>query len=155
MDVSNDIVRINVIVSGKGISKEGQNELFTSFGRLGQENSNIEGTGIGLVITKKLVELMGGKIGADSELNKGSTFWFEFPLASVSVKKNINNITDKNKILKKSVIDENYELKYYSSIYLSTITNKLEMEIFQYMDRFRKQEKIKDLKKNEITSEEF
>ncbi len=96
-DVSNDIVRISIVDSGKGISEEGQNELFKSFSRLGQENGNIEGTGIGLVITKKLVELMGGNIGIDSELNKGSTFWVEFPLVRVSGIKDIGQIK-KNKV---------------------------------------------------------
>ena len=93
--VSNDIVRISIIDSGRGISKEGQNELFKSFSRLGQENGSIEGTGIGLVITKKLVELMGGQIGVDSELNKGSTFWVEFPFVNVSGVKN-TKLTDKD-----------------------------------------------------------
>ena len=94
-DVSNEIVRISIIDSGKGISEKGQNELFKSFSRLGQENSNIEGTGIGLVITKKLVNLMDGRIGVDSELNKGSAFWIEFPVVSMSGMKNID-LTVKN-----------------------------------------------------------
>ena len=81
-NVDNDIVRINVIDSGKGIEKEGLNELFKSFNRLNEENGNIEGSGIGLVITKNLVELMGGNIGVESKVNKGSTFWVEFPVVT-------------------------------------------------------------------------
>ena len=110
-DVSNDIVRISIVDSGKGISEEGQNELFKSFSRLGQENGNIEGTGIGLVITKKLVKLMGGNIGVDSELNKGSTFWVEFPLVRVSGIKDIGQI-------KKNNVPEQKLEKEYTVLYV-------------------------------------
>ena len=52
-------------------------QLFQPFNRLGQENSAIEGTGIGLVFTKQLVELMGGVIGVESTVGVGSVFWIE------------------------------------------------------------------------------
>ena len=48
---------------------------------MGAENSEIEGSGIGLVITRKLIELMGGEVGVDSEVGRGSTFWIVLPLA--------------------------------------------------------------------------
>lgn len=82
-EVSNDIVHLSIIDTGKGISIEGQSKLFESFNRLGEENGSIEGSGIGLVITKNLVELMGGKIGVESELGVGSTFWIDFPLVKL------------------------------------------------------------------------
>ncbi len=63
--------------TGKGISKEKIIELFAPFNRLGLENSEIEGTGIGLTISKQLVEMMGGRIGAESEPGIGSRFWIE------------------------------------------------------------------------------
>jgi PAS domain S-box-containing protein len=70
------IVRINVIDTGTGISKELQNEMFQPFNRLNAA-TNIEGTGIGLSISKQLIEMMHGTIGVSSAINEGSTFWFE------------------------------------------------------------------------------
>ena len=52
-------------------------QLFQQFNRLGQEAGSVEGTGIGLVVTKQLVELMGGEIGVESTVGVGSVFWFE------------------------------------------------------------------------------
>jgi len=75
-------LRISVSDTGSGISKEKQAHLFEPFERLGYERTAIEGTGIGLVISKNLVELMSGNIGFESEPDQGSTFWFEFKLAN-------------------------------------------------------------------------
>ncbi|MBT3238651.1 MAG: PAS domain S-box protein [Rhodospirillaceae bacterium] len=76
-----DTLRINVIDTGPGISAEQQSELFLPFARLGAENTETEGTGIGLTITKQLIEMMDGNIGCDSEEGKGSTFWIDIPLS--------------------------------------------------------------------------
>jgi len=70
-------LRLTVKDTGVGIPQEKQNELFMSFHRLGAEKTEVEGTGIGLVITKQIVELMGGSIGFESEENIGSTFWVD------------------------------------------------------------------------------
>jgi len=70
------IIRISVIDSGKGISQEQLQEIFLPFSRLNAA-SNIEGTGIGLSISKQLVEMMQGRIGVNSTVNKGSEFWIE------------------------------------------------------------------------------
>ena len=79
--VKGDWLRLSVSDTGRGISKEKQKNLFEPFERLGLETTGIEGTGIGLVISKNLVELMSGNIGYESELDQGSTFWVEFILA--------------------------------------------------------------------------
>ncbi len=73
-------LRISVTDSGTGIPDEKMDFLFEPFARLGAETSSIEGTGIGLTITKKLVEAMSGKIGVESEAGKGSMFYVDFPL---------------------------------------------------------------------------
>jgi signal transduction histidine kinase/ActR/RegA family two-component response regulator len=70
-------VRLSVEDTGPGLSATQLNELFQPFNRLGQETGNQEGTGIGLVVTQRLVELMGGHIGVESQLGQGSQFWVE------------------------------------------------------------------------------
>ena len=80
-EVTDGFVRIGVSDTGPGIAPERQAELFQPFSRLGAEMSDIEGTGIGLTITKRLVGLMGGRIGFDSQVGQGSTFWVDIPSA--------------------------------------------------------------------------
>lgn len=72
-----DMMRISVRDTGEGLSEEQLGQLFQPFNRLGQEANNQEGTGIGLVVSKRLVESMEGIIGAESTLGVGSVFWFE------------------------------------------------------------------------------
>lgn len=75
-----DYLHIAVSDTGPGIPQERLDELFQPFNRLEAEGSQIEGTGIGLVICKRLTELMGGRIGVDSTAGEGSTFWIELPM---------------------------------------------------------------------------
>jgi signal transduction histidine kinase len=78
--INSNSARIYVKDTGLGIPAEKLEELFQPFNRLNAENSGIEGTGIGLTITKSIVELMGGKIGVESTVGAGSSFWIELRL---------------------------------------------------------------------------
>ena len=75
-------VRIHVCDTGVGLSAAQVSQLFQPFNRLGQSDGGEEGTGIGLVVTKKLVELMGGCVGVESSVDVGSDFWIELPIAT-------------------------------------------------------------------------
>ena len=70
-------IRVSVTDTGTGLHPEQLTQLFQPFNRLGQEAGIQEGTGIGLVVAKRLVELMNGEIGVDSTVGVGSVFWFE------------------------------------------------------------------------------
>lgn len=72
-------LRVAVADTGQGIPTERIEELFQPFNRLGAEATAVEGTGIGLTITRRLVEMMGGTIGVQSRLGAGSRFWIELP----------------------------------------------------------------------------
>ena len=78
-----DRVRITVKDTGAGLAPAQLEQLFQPFNRIGQEQGAEEGTGIGLVVTKQLVELMGGRIGVESSVGVGTVFWVEFDAAAV------------------------------------------------------------------------
>ncbi|MBE9563514.1 MAG: response regulator, partial [Proteobacteria bacterium] len=75
-------IRIEIKDTGVGLTSEQKGKIFEPFTRLSGLNL-IEGTGIGLTITKRLLEMMDGKIGVESEINIGSTFWIEIPTGEV------------------------------------------------------------------------
>ncbi|MBF0270102.1 MAG: PAS domain S-box protein [Alphaproteobacteria bacterium] len=74
-----DRIRVSIVDTGVGMTEAQMGQLFQAFNRLGQEAGGEEGTGIGLVVAKQLVELMGGVIGVESTVGVGSVFWFELP----------------------------------------------------------------------------
>jgi signal transduction histidine kinase/CheY-like chemotaxis protein len=80
-DAPGQPVRVSVKDTGPGLSPAQLDQLFEPFNRLGQELGSEPGTGIGLVICKRLVEQMGGRMGAESTAGLGSCFWFEFDAA--------------------------------------------------------------------------
>ena len=94
------MLRISVVDNGIGIPLEHQGALFSPFERLGHELGQIDGSGIGLSITKQIVEMLGGQIGFESEHEKGSTFWVDIGLSdqqSVDPSEiNVSEITEMN-----------------------------------------------------------
>jgi signal transduction histidine kinase len=77
-------VRLSVTDTGLGIAPELRERLFTAFDRLDAETRGIEGTGLGLTLSKSLMEAMGGTLGFETAVDEGSTFWFEVPLSDIS-----------------------------------------------------------------------
>ncbi|HEX2029706.1 MAG TPA: ATP-binding protein [Nitriliruptorales bacterium] len=77
--LTDDRVRISIRDTGPGISPGRLGRLFEPFDRLGAETSNVEGTGLGLALTKQLVERLGGSIGVETEPGRGATFWIDMP----------------------------------------------------------------------------
>ncbi len=81
VDAPGGRLRINVRDTGPGIPPDRLGQLFTPFERLGAEQTGIEGTGLGLALSKRLVEAMQGTLGVDSTVGRGATFWVEFASA--------------------------------------------------------------------------
>jgi PAS domain S-box-containing protein len=78
--VAGERLRIAVTDTGPGIPPEMLERLFVPFERLGSERTRVEGTGLGLPLSKRLAEAMGGSLGVATAVDQGSTFWVEFPL---------------------------------------------------------------------------
>jgi two-component system sensor histidine kinase/response regulator len=82
-----DVVRFIVRDTGKGIPAERQREIFEPFNRLGVELTQEKGSGIGLTISRRLMEAMEGNIGFESSIGQGSKFWVELPVANETAAK--------------------------------------------------------------------
>lgn len=104
-------LRINIADTGDGIPFEKQEDLFKPFNRLGVEQNNIEGSGIGLVIAKQLAELMSGSLGYESEAGKGSNFWVEFPYQPENMSDE-NSSVDEGKVLPMISVQEDKRILY-------------------------------------------
>jgi CheY-like chemotaxis protein/anti-sigma regulatory factor (Ser/Thr protein kinase) len=79
-EVDSNRVRIKVRDTGPGIKPGSEGKLFTPFERLGAEQTGVEGTGLGLALSKRLIEVMGGSMGVENNPDRGATFWMELPL---------------------------------------------------------------------------
>jgi CheY-like chemotaxis protein len=103
-------VRILVQDTGPGIPNEKLERLFTPFERLGAEQSNVEGTGLGLALSQRLMQAMGGSIGVESTVGKGSTFWLELPRTKSPLqkrslhKKNGDGCGARSKVAKRKIL---------------------------------------------------
>ena len=85
-DEQQEYIKVSVSDTGVGLSRAQQHSIFKAFSQADASTArNYGGTGLGLTISKKLIEQMGGSIGFDSELGKGSTFWFTLPYESAEV----------------------------------------------------------------------
>lgn len=99
-----ECLKIGIQDTGIGIDEEGKKQLFHSFSQLDNSASKpYAGTGLGLSISKELTRLMGGEIGVESELGKGSTFWFHFPIQETEAIE--NNTTQKDFQIEKWLLD--------------------------------------------------
>ena len=90
-------IRISVADTGHGIPAEKLGQLFTPFNRLGAESSDVEGTGIGLGIARRLIEGMGGHIGVESRVGAGTTFWIELPMAEKPLQNPVPAVGEKQR----------------------------------------------------------
>jgi PAS domain S-box-containing protein len=81
-----EVIRVSISDTGPGINPDDLKKLFKPFERIGAEQTDIEGSGLGLAVVKKFVEAMNGKVGVESEVGSGSTFWIELPVTESQLK---------------------------------------------------------------------
>lgn len=101
-EIQENFVRISVTDTGIGIDKPQQERVFQRFVKL---NEFVQGTGLGLAICKMIVEKLGGEIGVESQLGKGSTFWFTLPLKEPEEEKSFQEVSLDNPVFPEAVPD--------------------------------------------------
>lgn len=108
----NNYWRIKISDKGIGMPKERQNELFSPFSRLVSDQDEIEGSGIGLVISRRLTEMMHGSMSFESEEGEGSSFWFDLPDAKTTVVETFAQVTEPKTVLPNTSSQDTYTLLY-------------------------------------------
>jgi len=122
------MIRVSVKDTGIGISTEDQVKIFNPFERLSAQNSSIEGTGLGLAVTKELVQALGGKIGLESIAGEGTTFWFEFPKCT---SEDVNQHIDGHNNLEKKIVTQ----KMASVVYIED--NEMNLNLVKDIFKFK------------------
>jgi len=127
-DLSESEIKLSVSDTGAGLTEDQIDRLFVPFDRLGADRKKIEGTGIGLVISKNLIEKMNGSIGCKSNYGKGSVFWITLPVGEVSgLIDNIEHKIDEN--LGKTIIQNQEPNDEYTILYIEDdLTNIIIVE---------------------------
>lgn len=126
-NLKKDLVKINVRDTGHGLSQDQLDHLFEPFNRLGKDSTSEEGTGIGLVVSKKLIEYMQGSIGVRSRINHGSVFWITLKIIKTPVFFNSQPSITKTKRartqVKKDIAEANKAIKSVSDIAQINVIN--------------------------------
>lgn len=119
---SPSLIRLNVRDTGVGMTEEQLSQLFQPFNRLGREAGTEEGTGIGLVVSRKLVEMMDGNIGVESSFGVGSVFWIEFKLANI-----LQTVSDEATVRERSIPQIEYIVEQHTVLYVEDNSANLEL----------------------------
>lgn len=126
-------IRISVTDTGPGIPEEYLDEVFEPFNRLDANQGDVEGTGIGLTISKKIIEQLGGEIGVESELGEGSKFWVELPKEASPLPENDCGTTPKSPLLPTSAGESTHTVLYIED---NPANIKLMRQVFKNRENF-------------------
>ena len=149
-EVDNDVfIKFTVTDTGIGVAEEKLTKIFDSFSQVDSSSKRMySGTGLGLTISKKMVKLMGGEIGVNSEIGKGSEFWFTTKLAKSRSKESKSNVPEFLQRLKILIVDDNSSDGFIVKDQLSLMNCKFE-------DALNTTDALKMLEKAYIDNEMF